>query len=68
MKPQMLLKWADEKTAQPIDRELAAKTIRRNRRQPKALRVQVFRKHGDTYIVSQFLNVGCVIYRAGMSA
>jgi hypothetical protein len=63
MKPKMLLKWADEKNPQPISRASAAATIRKNRHRG-ALRVRVFRKFGDTYIVSQFLNVGCVIYRA----
>lgn len=63
-KPQMLLKWADEKRAQPIARTLAAKVIRGNRNQPASLRVRVERRHGETYIASDFLNVGCVIYRA----
>lgn len=63
-KPAMLLKWADEKHAQPISRDLAAKTIRDNRKQPAALRVKVTRKYRDTYITSDFLGVGCVIYRA----
>jgi hypothetical protein len=61
-KPQMFLKWADEKSAQPISRAAAAATIRRNRRQPSELRVRVVRKHGETYIASSFLNVACVIY------
>jgi hypothetical protein len=60
----MMLKWADEKAAQPISRALAAKTIRGNRRQPRELRVRVVRKHGETYIASDFLGVGCVIFRA----
>lgn len=64
-KPQMLLKWADEKNAQPISRDLAAKTIRGNRKQPRELRVEVTRKYGETYIASDFLGVGCVIYRKG---
>jgi hypothetical protein len=62
-KPQMMLKWADEKNARPISRELAAKTIRGNRKQPAALRVKVVRKYRDTYIASDFLGVACVIYR-----
>jgi hypothetical protein len=63
-KPNMLLKWADEKEARPISRCDAADAIRKNRRQPKELRVRVLRKHGETYIASDFLGVGCVIYRA----
>ena len=63
-KPSMLLKWADEGRAQPISRELAARTIRGNRRQPAALRVRVMRRHGETYIASDFLGVACVIYKA----
>ena len=67
-KPAMLLKWADEKKAHPISRDLAAKTIRGNRKQPRELRVRVLRKHGETYIASDFLGVGCVIYRATIAA
>jgi len=63
-KPSMMLKWADEKNAQPISRELAAETIRKNRKSPPQLRVQVFRKYGETYITSDFLGVGCVIFRS----
>jgi hypothetical protein len=64
-KPAMLLKWADEQNANPIARDDAAQIIRKNRRrQARELRVRVFRKWGDTYIASEFLGVGCVIYRA----
>lgn len=63
-KPEMLLKWADEKEARPISRALAASTIRANRRQPRELRVKVVRRHGETYIASDFLGIGCVIFRA----
>ena len=63
-RPAMLLKWADEKNPQPLSRASAAATIRANRKQPRELQVKVFRKYGDTYITSAFLNVGCVIYRA----
>lgn len=63
-KPAMLLKWADESTSRPIDRDDAAQTIRKNRRAHPQLRVKVCRKRGETYIVSEFLSVGCVIYRA----
>ena len=68
MKPAMMLKWEDEAQAQPIARDDAASTIRKNRRQPAALRVRVTRRHGETYIASQFLGVACVIYRAEGSA
>ena len=68
-KPAMLLKWADEQNPNPIARDDAAQTIRKNRRrQARELRVRVFRKWGDTYIVSEFLGVGCVIYRAATGA
>lgn len=60
-KPQMMLKWANEKDAHPISRAEVARNVRRNRRDPL---VKVSRKYGDIYMVSQFLNVGCVIYRA----
>jgi len=63
-KPTMLLKWADEKNPSPISRSDAADAIRKNRRQPKELRVRVVRKYGETYIASDFLNVACVIYKA----
>lgn len=64
-KPQMMLKWQDEKKAFPISRDHAAATIRKNRSmQPREFQVKVFRKCGDTYIVSHFLNVACCIYRA----
>jgi hypothetical protein len=59
-KQQVELKWHGEK-AQPIERAEAARIIRGNRRQRKELRINVFRKHGDTYIVSDFLNVACCI-------
>lgn len=64
-KPAMLLKWADEREAHPIDRTTAARTIRKNRRAPRELRIKVTRKHRDIYIVSDFLCVGCVIYKEG---
>ena len=63
-KPTMFLKWADEECARPISREDAAKTIKGNRKQPRELRVKVTRRHGETYIASDFLGVGCVIFRA----
>ena len=62
-KPAMMLKWADEKAARPISRKLAADTIRGNRRACPELRIKVVRKHGETYIASDFLGVGCVIFR-----
>lgn len=66
-KPALLLKWADEEEGRPISRQHAAEAIRKNRRQPKELRVRVTRKHGDTYITSDFLGVGCVIYRSAIA-
>ncbi|SOE48067.1 hypothetical protein [Orrella dioscoreae] len=60
----MMLKWADEKNARPISRQDAAATILKNRRAHKSLRVVVRRKQGETYIASDFLGVGCCIFRA----
>ena len=68
MKPAMMLRWDDEAQGRPIDRTDAARTIRKNRRQPAELRVRVQRRHGETYIASQFLGVACVIYRAERGA
>jgi len=63
-KPAMMLKWQDEKNAQPINRATAAATIRKNRRANPALRIKVKRKHGETYISSTFLGIACCIFRA----
>lgn len=63
-KPAMMLKWQDEKKAQPINRATAAAIIRKNRGAAKELRIKVQRKHGETYISSTFLGVACCIYRA----
>lgn len=64
MKPKMMLKWADEKKARPITRKDAADKIRKNRLAEKSLRIVVRRKHGETYITSDFLGVGLCIFRA----
>lgn len=61
-KPQMWIHWNDGES-KPISREKAAREIRRNRRQPRAL-VRVFRKHRETYIVSELFGVGCCIHRS----
>lgn len=63
-KPKMMLKWADEQSANPISRSDAARNIRANRRSGAALGVKVVRKHGETYIASQKLGVACCIFRA----
>lgn len=63
-KPAMMLKWQDEASARPISRATAAATIRKNRRAASELRINVKRKHGETYISSKFLGVACCIYRA----
>ncbi|MFY4709920.1 hypothetical protein [Burkholderia glumae] len=62
-KPQMVLRWNDGEE-QSISRASAAREIRRNRRAHPALRVRVFRKCRETYIVSEFLGMGCCIYRS----
>lgn len=62
-KPEMLLKWADERSARPISRADAAATIVGNRRANPSLRISVRRMSGDTYIASEFLGVSCCIYR-----
>ena len=62
-KPSMLLKWADEPLPRPISRADAAHNIRKNRSADPALQIEVKRRHGDTFISSRFLGVGCVIYK-----
>ncbi|MBR8123255.1 hypothetical protein KDW39_08845 [Burkholderia multivorans] len=62
-KPQMMLRWNDGEE-QPISRATAAREIRKNRRAHPALGVRVFWKFRETYIVSEFLGVGCCIHRA----
>lgn len=62
-KPQMMLKWHDEKNARPISRATAAATIWKNRRAPKELRIVVQRRYGETYISSTFLGIACCIFR-----
>nr|WDE72670.1 hypothetical protein [Cupriavidus gilardii] len=66
MKPKMVLQWHNE-APKPIARESAAHNIRANRAKMRAghpHRIRVFRQHGETYIVSEFLGVGCCIGRA----
>jgi hypothetical protein len=62
-KPAMMLMWRNERP-QPIERHIAAKIIRGNRRAAPELRIVVQRKHRETYITSTFLNAGCCIHRA----
>jgi hypothetical protein len=62
-KPQIMLRWNDGET-QAISRASAAREIRKNRRAHPALGVRVFRKFRETYIVSNFLGVGCCIHSA----
>ena len=62
-KPQMKLRWNDGEE-HAITRAKAAREIRRNRNAHPALGVRVFRKFRETYIVSEFLGVGCCIHRA----
>ncbi|ARK86081.1 MULTISPECIES: hypothetical protein [Burkholderia] len=62
-KPQMMLRWNDGEE-QAITRAKAAREIRKNRNAHPALGVRVFRKFRETYIVSEFLGVGCCIHRA----
>lgn len=61
-KPQMILRWNDG-GEQAISRANAAREMRKNRNAHPALGVRVFRKFRETYIVSEFLGVGCCIYR-----
>lgn len=66
MKPKMELQWHNEGT-QPVERDVAAKIIRVNRAKMRGgdyQRVRVFRRGRETYIVSEFLGVGCCIGRA----
>ena len=62
-KPKVMLRW-DDGEEQVISRQDAAREIRKNRNAHPALGVRVFRKFRETYIVSDFLDVGCCIYRA----
>jgi hypothetical protein len=63
-KPEMMLKWANEKEPNPISRKEAADVIRKNRRQPKELQIKVRRLYGETYIASPFFNIACCIFKA----
>lgn len=66
MKTPMILQWHNEQP-NPIARDEAARIIRGNRAKMRAgnyQRVRVFRQDRETYIVSEFLNVGCCIGRA----
>lgn len=59
-KPDMLIKWYGEDFPESILRRDAAYAIRKNRNNPL---VKVFRKFGDTYLVSDIFEAGCVIYK-----
>lgn len=66
-KPAMLLKWIDEPNPRPISRKEAAHMILGNRRRSDGVNVAVFRKCGETHVVSRQLHIGCVIFRAAIA-
>jgi hypothetical protein len=62
-KPAIMFQWRDG-AAMPMDRHIAAKIIRGNRRAKPELRVTVTRRDGAIHIGSATLNAHCRIYRA----
>lgn len=66
MKAAMVLQWHNE-APKPMSRDSAAHNIRANRAKMRAghpYRIRVWRQGRETYIVSEFLGVGCCIGRA----
>jgi hypothetical protein len=61
-KPEIMFQWR-EGTPMPMERHIAAKIIRGNRRAKPELRITVTRRDGATHIASDKLNAHCRIYR-----